>query len=228
MIMKRILVVVLVSLWTAAMAQESETRKVGSFAGISVSQGIEVYLTRGDAENVRVVVTGTEPENVLTEVSGSYLKIHMKSGRYASGVDATVYVTYQELQKLHASSAGRIFSEGIMKTDELDVSASSAGQIEVTVDVNTLELSASTAGEVEVEGRTRDLVADAATAGEIDADELEADDVEVRASSAGTARVFARQRIAARATTGGVIRYRGNPDKQNNSSSTGGAIRRSN
>lgn len=226
--MKRILIIVFVGFAVVAFAQKSETRKVDSFSGISVSQGIEVNLKKGDRESVRVEVRGTDPANVLTEVSGAYLKIHMRSGRYRDGVHAVVYVTYVNLRKIHASSAGNVFVDGTIKTSDLELSASSAGKVEATVDVQNLEVSASTAGEVEVEGRAVRLMADAATAGEVDADDLEAQVVEAEASSGGTARVYATKSIRAEASTGGIVRYRGNPDRQHNSSRTGGTVRRSN
>ena len=43
-----------------ARGQESETRNIGSFSGVKVTEGIDVYLKRGDKESVRVEVTGTK------------------------------------------------------------------------------------------------------------------------------------------------------------------------
>jgi|SRR5690606_11704887 len=225
--MKQILIVALIGVCSVAQAQKSETRNVGSFTGISVAEGVEVYLTKGQKESVKVEIEGGNVDEVITDVSGSYLKVHMRSGRY-NRVDVTVHVTYVTLKKVHASSAGRVYSRNTIDAEALDVSASSAGNVELTVNAREVKVSASTAGEVEIEGRTGRLVADVATAGEIDADELEADHVEVEATTAGSARVFATQSIEAKAYTGGSIRYRGNPDKQNNISGTGGTIKRAN
>src|SRR5688500_9371850 len=87
---------------SAAVAQETETRELDAFSGVKVAEGIAVFLKKGDKERVKIEVTGTDPSNVITEVSGSYLKIHMKDGGRYRSVDAKVYVTYVQLNKLSA------------------------------------------------------------------------------------------------------------------------------
>ena len=85
--MKNLLSFVLILSTTICIwAQEKQTRSVGSFSGVKVAEGIDVYLTKGDKESARVEVTGTSVENVITEVSGSYLKVHMRDGNYRGHV----------------------------------------------------------------------------------------------------------------------------------------------
>ena len=50
--------ILVITTWVAR-GQESETRNIGSFSGVKVTEGIDVYLKRGDKESVRVEVTGT-------------------------------------------------------------------------------------------------------------------------------------------------------------------------
>ena len=226
--MKEIPALIIVMFLTMpASAQESETREVGSFSGVKAAEGIDVHLKKGDKEVVRVVVEGTDASNVLTEVSGSYLKIHMKDGRYRE-VDAKVYVTYVNVDKLSASSAGSIFSEGVIETRTMQISASSAGSVEVTLDAGSVEVSASSAGEVELKGKVRSISAEAASAGEIDAYDLEADEVEAEASSSASIKVNVKESLEAEANSGASIRYRGNPDSSNTNSSSGGSVKKSN
>src|SRR5688500_1146828 len=155
--MKNLLLITsfLVFAGAAAWGQESETRNIGAFSGVKVTEGIDVYLKRGDKESVRVEVTGTSLNNVITEVSGSYLRVHMRDGNYRGNVHAKVYVTYVKVDKLSASSAGSIFSEGAIQANEVEVSASSAGSIEIAVEANGVNASASSAGEIELQGKTK-------------------------------------------------------------------------
>jgi len=220
--------VVLVYALSPVLAQQVETRKVGSFSGVRSSEGVDVYLKHGDTEEVRVEVTGTDPGNVITEISGSYLKVHMRDGGRFRSVDATVYVTYTTLDKLSASSAGNIFSDGVIRGRTLDLNASSAGSIEVELDVTTVNVSCSSAGDVELKGRAHKLTADASSAGEIDADELDADEVVAEASSGASIKVSVRKSLEARASSAGSIRYRGNPDRSHTNSSSGGSVKKSN
>lgn len=225
-IMKKVLVAVFVGLAVLVQAQTSENRNVGSFRGVRVGEGIDVYLKKGDKEALKLEVSGVQLADVVTEMSGEYLKIHMKEGRYRDKT-VKVYLTYVDVKKLSASSAANIFADGPIKTKSLSLSASSAGTIDVQVDVDDLDISASSAGELEVRGKAKVLDADASSAGEIDAYDLVADQVTAEVSSAGEAKVHAVKEINAHASSGGDIRYKGNPERSNTNSSSGGSVRKS-
>lgn len=218
----------LILAFSLAWGQQSETRNIGSFSGVKVTEGIDVYLKKGDKESVRVEVTGTDLSNIITEISGSYLRVHMRDGRYRGKINAKVYVTYVKIDKLSASSAGSIFSEGTIETDDMEVSASSAGSIEITLNAGSVEASASSAGEIELQGKTRSLEIDVASAGQIDAYDLEAQRVTAEASSAGSVKLTVVDDLRAHASSGGSIRYHGNPDKSITNSSSGGSVKKSN
>lgn len=225
--MKNLLVLFLVIVALPGLAQEIQTRTVGSFTGVKVMEGIDVYLKRGEKESVRVEVTGTKPENIITEVSGSYLKVHMASGNFRGRIQAKVYVTYVRLEKLSASSAGNIFSEDVIRASDMEIQCSSAGNIEVSLDCETVEVSSSSAGQVELQGKAKSLTADASSAGQIDAYDLDADRVEAEASSAASMKVSVQSNLNANASSGGSIRYRGNPAKSVTNSSSGGSVKKS-
>jgi hypothetical protein len=211
---------------SGALAQETVTRDLGSFSGVKVAEGIDVYLKKGDKESAKVEVEGTAPSNVITEISGSYLKIHMKEGRFQR-VDAKVYVTYVQLDKLSASSAGSIYSDGSIQAKAMEISASSAGSIEVTIDAESAKVSSSSAGDVELRGTVQNITAEVSSAGEIDAYDLTANAVEAEASSGGSLKVSVSKNLVAHASSGGSIRYRGNPDRSVTNSSSGGSVKKS-
>lgn len=225
--MRIFLILSFIGIATVATAQQSENRSVGTFKGVKVAEGIDVYLKKGDKEALRVEVTGIKPSDVITEISGDYLKIHMQEGRYRDRT-VKVYVTYVEINKLSASSASNIFADGPIKTKELSLSASSAATVDIQVDVDNLEVSASSAADLELRGKARTVEIDASSAGEVDAYDLVADIVEVDVSSAGSAKVNAVKEINAQASSGGSIRYKGNPERSNTNSSSGGSVKKSN
>jgi len=212
----------------ASFAQEAQTRNLNSFTGVKVAEGIDVYLKKGDRESARVEVYGTSLNNVITEVSGSYLKVHMREENRGH-VNVKVYVTYVKVDKLSASSAGSIFSEGTIDANSMEISSSSAANIEISLNATgEVEISSSSAGEVEVKGKANSLRAEASSAGEIDAYDLEAKKVDAQASSAGSIKVNVTSELDAHASSGGSIRYRGNPDMSNTNSSSGGSVKKSN
>lgn len=209
-------------------AQQTEVRQVGSFSGVKSGEAIDVYLKKGDRESVKIEVTSAKLSDVLTEVSGSYLKVHMRSGVYRNRGTIKVYVTYVNLNKISASSASNIFSEGMIKANLMDISVSSAAQIELQIESENLTIDASSAGDIVLEGKAKSLEVEASSAGDVDAYNLESERVEASASSGGSVKINVTKELDAQASSGGSIRYRGNPMKTNSDSSSGGSVKKSN
>lgn len=226
--MKKVVSVLIVCLsFLTGFSQQSEDRSIGSFSGIKAGEAIDVYLKKGSRESVRVEATGTSTSNVLTEISGSYLKIHMKDGRYRNQ-SVKVYVTYVNLDRIHASSAANIFSEGPIASSSMEISASSAASVEISIKAGTVTLEVSSAGDIVLEGSATSLELEVSSAGEIDAYELACENVVAEASSAGSAKISVSKELTARASSGGSIRYRGTPTRTNTDSSSGGSVKKSN
>jgi hypothetical protein len=213
--------------FVSAYAQASENRKVSTYNGVKASEGIDVYLKKGNKEEVKVEASGIALSNVITEVSGGYLKIHLKDGEYRNRT-VKVYATYMAIDKLSASSGANIFHEGILKTNDLALGASSAGSIELQVECTTIDASASSAGEVEIKGTAKSVAFDVSSAGEISAYELSSDKAEAEASSGASIKLSVIKDLNAHASSGGSIRYRGNPERSNTNASSGGSVRKAN
>src|SRR5690606_14032905 len=201
--MRRILATVIFStLVLVAYGQQSEVREVGSFRGVRVAEGIDVYLKKGDRESVRVEVGGnTELSHIVTEVTGTYLRIHVSDGRFRRNVNARVFVTYRDIDRISASSAGNVYTDGVLKTRSLEIECASAGSVEIEIDVNELEVRVSSAGDVELEGKAEKGEFEVSSAGQIDAYDLQVDILSVEASSAGSAKVYVVKELEARASS---------------------------
>ena len=223
----KVILVIAFFLLRTALAQQSEVRSLGSFRGIKAGQAIDVYLKKGDKESAKVEVSGVSLSDVLTDVSGGYLKIHMNDGNYRGRRDVKVYVTYVELDKVSASSASNVFSDGPIKAGNMEIHASSAANVEISLDAGALTVHASSAGDVMLEGKAKSIAAEASSAGEIDAYNLTVETAGAEASSAGSIKLNVANELEAHASSGGSIRYRGNPSKTNTNSSSGGSVKKS-
>lgn len=227
--MRQILATLVLSmLVVTAYGQQSEVREIRSFRGIRAAEGVDVYLKKGKEESVRVEVGGnTELSHIVTEVSGDYLRIHVSEGRFRRNVNARVFVTYREINKISASSAANVYTEDVLKARNLEIECASAGSVELDLDVEELQVRVSSAGDVELEGKAVKADFEVSSAGEIDAYDLEVDILSVEASSAGSAKVNVVKELEAKASTAGNIRFRGNPTKSRTDSSTGGSVKKS-
>ncbi|MEQ8925501.1 MAG: head GIN domain-containing protein [Fulvivirga sp.] len=222
-----ILSLIILSFSIGSFAQDVEERKLPSFDEVQVSQGIDAYLQKGTKESIKVEVKGIPLEEVLTEVFGDRLKVHLSRNRWRD-YSVVVHITYVKLEEISASSAANVVGRNKIQSDRLILDVSSAADIEVDVDVNELTVDASSSGDVEVSGKTKYLEVDASSAGGVDAYDLEAEIVRVDVSSGADARVYATKEINAEASSGGSVRYRGNPGKSRSDTSSGGSVRKSN
>ena len=228
--MKNLLLGFLLIFSLVTLAQKNETRSLGSFKGVKVSQAIDVYLKKGDKESVKVVVSGAEVSDVVTEVEGTTLRVKMRDnmGNFFSKADVKAYVTYVNIERISASSAASVFSEGVIKTNSIEIGASSAANVEISLEANSATVDVASAAEVVLEGKSAKFEVKASSAGEVDAYKLECETVTASAHSAGDVKVSVSKDLEAHASSGADIRYRGNPSRTNTHSSSGGSVKKSN
>jgi putative autotransporter adhesin-like protein len=221
---KSIIYLVLIVFSTAAFAQKGATRKLDKFTSISVSEGIDVNLIKGNTPQAKIKVDNIDLEDVLTEVSGSTLKIHL-DGNNHNNVDVNIDLTYVSLESVKASSAADIKSSSVIEATDFKIEASSAADVILELKVSTLDVEASSAADVTVSGTANSQTVDISSASDYKAFELKCKSADISASSAADARVTAESSLEASASSGASIKYKGNPDKLRERSSSGGSVR---
>ena len=119
--MKKSLLITLLGIFVAgaALAQSEETRSLSSFSEISAHEGIDVFIKAGDKEEARIVSDSHDLDEVLTEVSGGRLKIHLEGNNHRN-IDVDVYVTYKSINAISASSAASLTAEGTIDANGSD------------------------------------------------------------------------------------------------------------
>jgi hypothetical protein len=202
--------------------KEREARK---FAGLRVSSGIDVYLKQGDKESIQVEADENLHEYILTEIRDGVLHVYSEANIMRAEMKR-VYVTMKDINSLKTSSAGDIIGETPVKTDRLDLSASSAGDIKLEIYVKEAEANISSSGDVTLTGVADILNADLSSAGDLNAYGLEVREADVSASSAGDADISVSERLRARSSSAGDINYRGNPKYVDAHSSSAGGVHR--
>ena len=203
----------------------TETRKVSSFESISVRNAIDVRLSKGDQESVRIAAEGMSPSNVETNVSGRVLKIELDQFKFRTKVKVTVYVTYVNLSRIEVSMAAGVLADQPIKTESLELEANTASSIEIAVDADKVLVEAETASVVILSGNTRQLNVITETSSNVDASQLKANKATAEANTASGIRLFVTDDLMAEAKTASTIRYRGNPARRNTSSNTAGNIK---
>jgi hypothetical protein len=201
----------------------TKERKTDSFTGIKVSSGIDVYLKQGNNETVSVEADENLHEYIITEVRGGILDVYSEYN-IRDAERKRVYVTIKEVNSVKTTSAGDVFGETPIKSDRLELSASSAGDIKLEVNAKDIDIDISSSGDMTLSGETDVLKADLSSAGDLNAYELKAREADVSVSSAGDADIYATEKITARASSAGDVNYKGDPKYVDAHSSSAGGI----
>ena len=216
--------VIAILISTMAIAQSKETRQLEDFDAINVGEAIDVLLIAGNTNKAALQVRGIDLEDVLTDVSGGTLKIHLASGNY-NNTDVEIVLTYKSINKLKVSSAADVKSQNAIKANDLELVVSSAGEAELELAVDNLEVDISSSGGLTVSGSARTQEIEVSSAGSYNGTDLKSEEADIKVSSAGSAKCNASKILNASASSGGTIRYTGDPDKIRENASSGGSVK---
>jgi len=194
-------------------------------SGVRVSTGIDVYLTQGSDFKLEVEADENLHEYIITEVHNGVLSVYTDVNIRDAEMKK-VYVTLKEINSVSTSSAGDVIGETPVKTENLRLSASSAGDIKLEIYAETIDANISSSGDVTLIGETDMLEADLSSAGDLNAFNLKAREADVSASSAGDADIYVTEKLNARSSSAGDINYKGNPKYIDAHSSSAGGVHR--
>jgi hypothetical protein len=207
-----------------------QKRIVGSFSGVSVSSGIDLYLTQGVAEEVVVEADEDIINNIITRVEDGVLRIYVKESHHLFNWNwnekRKVYVTFKDLKLIDASAGSDVYGQGTIKLERVRIEASSGSDLELALTAQDVEIHTSSGSDATVRGTCATLDASASSGSDLDASGLHSKKCRVSASSGSDASVYASEELDADASSGSDIYYSGNPAQKNINESSGGDVTR--
>ncbi len=212
----------------AGNSYETQTRALNNFNSIKVSSGIDLYVTMGNVEEVKIVADDDIIDDIKTEVKDGTLHIYMKQNNWFKwGGNSTkkAYVSVTELIALHASSGSDVKTENTIKGESLEVKASSGSDVDLDVFYKNLSVDTSSGSDAKLSGKVKTFKAESSSGSDIKASKLEAKICKLRASSGSDISVTVTDELYAAASSGADIVYYGNPQIRDSDESSGGDIR---
>jgi hypothetical protein len=207
---------------------DRQTRQITGFHGISVSSGIDLYLTQKNVEEVAVEAQSEDLDKIITEVEGGTLKIYIKQKSWFNmqweRKPRKVYVSFKTLDRLEASAGSDVVSEGRLKLDQLKLDASSGSDVKLELEVNDLSVGSSSGSDISLKGTATKLQADASSGSDIDASDLLSKSCNASVSSGSDMKINVTEKLDANASSGGDITYSGNPKTKDINESSGGDV----
>lgn len=182
-----------------------------SFTAVEVSGAFDITFEK---------VPDTQAPRIEYDTKGSYTTkfrfevrdkvLHIRERMDSRRPERTsVRVRYNDLQKIDLAAAAAAF-DGTLTAGVLDMTVSDGATVEAAVDVKDLQMYLSDQSKVTLTGTVRYLTLFAST-GTFDAAGAECMAAQVTAQSKASVTLRVTDRLAARTSTGGTVRYAGKP-----------------
>lgn len=193
--------------------QVEEERTLQPFSRIKVSGIINLNLSQGDSEWMRVEGDSKWVEQLKVEQRGDLLTISLKEGQKSWGKNEKMEVSLQlkELKELAFEGAGQIKTSSMLDLDELFISGKGVGNIVLELEAETVEAELNFVGNMELKGFAREFRLENEGVGNIDASKLISQRVELASSGIGKIAVHAEEELLMNVSGIGSVSYTGNP-----------------
>lgn len=203
-------------------AQENKTVALSNYSEVTVSSGIDLYLSQSNSENIKVTAHADLIKNVVVEKSGNNLIIKYKDniswGRLFKNQSIKVYVNYKTLNAITASGGSDVYTQNTLKTNKLIAQASGGSDMELNVVAKDIEIRTSGGSDLDLKGSAVNMIAQASGGSDIDAYGFIVEYAKVTASGGSDANVHVTKALEANASGGSDINYKGDASLKKTSS----------
>ncbi len=190
-----------------------ENRPVSRFSGLSVGNGIEVYLTQGNDEKLTIEAKGVDEKDVISDVRNGILKLSVerRGMNFSFGRSRSVkaYVTFRQLSSLAATGGATVIGQEKLSFRDLNVSAAGGADVKLNLIANSLNALASGGSDLALEGTARTLIADGTGGSDLDARKLTVEIGSANASGGSNVSLYATRELNLKASGGSDIYYSG-------------------
>jgi hypothetical protein len=200
-----------------------ETRDLGEFSKISVSRGMNVYITQGTSTKVTVKADENLLKVIDTYVDDETLKVSCTK-MIRNATSNKVYVTVTDLENIKSTSGSNIFSEDSLRTGNLEIKSTAGSNVRLSIEAGDLNVSASAGSNIFLKGMAKSVVMKANSGSNIKAGDLQTGNCEVKVSSGANIWIKVQNGLNARASSGGNIWYSGEPSPLEIEKSSGGNV----
>lgn len=197
-----------------------ETREITEeFTEVSASEGLEVFISQGSDFDIAVEADENIIDLIGTDIKNGKLKIHCVEN--IGRATKKIFVTMPNVTGLYASSGAHLTTENKIKSDKLEIDASSGAILNAMVQANNMDIDASSGANISLEGNANEVYVDASSGSNVRANDLATSNANADASSGANISIDVKDNLTAEASSGGNISYKGDPTVQKNKSVSG-------
>jgi hypothetical protein len=209
--------------------RNAQTRSVSSFHAVSISSGIDLYLSQGGED--AVAVSADDPEirdKIRVEVKDGVLEIYIDNhGIHWGGWSnrhMKAYVSCKTIDRLHASGGSDVYIQDPIHAERLNMDLSGGSDLHGKLNIGELFITQSGGSDSYVSGSATTLNVHTSGGSDYHGYDLAADECHVDASGGSDAYLTVNKELTASASGGSDVHYKGNGVVRSSQSSGSGSI----
>ena len=198
-----------ISAWMG-MAQDKGSKDlvVGDFTGIECSLPIDYTLATGDANAVRIEGPADALDKIKPNIKNDMLSFDLE-GKELEGV--VIHITAKDIQKIEVVGAASLEGENVIKVPTLNITASGASDVKLSLEVGSLNTEVSGAAEMALKGTATTHLSEVSGASNLKAGDLKTTTTDITVSGASTANIDATETLKADVTGASSLHNKSNP-----------------
>ncbi len=205
-----------------------QAKQLDTFKKIKIGGNIRAELIASATPRVDFTMLEGDADELLIDVFGDELEIrftHRRFWEYFTQPKAKVKIYYTQLQRIQVSAGSTLIGADKIEAPQMELDISSGARCDLQLRCQEVRVDASSGAEVLLEGKAKKMYFDVSSGASIDAFDLLVSEASGDASSGASVRLNCTDLLNAEASSGGEIRFRGNPCTIQKHTSSGGSVR---
>ncbi len=208
----------------------AQKREVGSFNTVQVSHGIDLFISQGNEEGLVVSATQVEHrDKIKTVVENGVLKIWFDDkiimGWNWRGRNLKAYISVKTIREIRASGGSDVMVQGTLNTTDLTMKLSGGSDFNGHLTVTNLTIDQSGGSDTHIRGKAVNVRVEASGGSDFSGYDLTAEYAILKASGGSDAEITVTKELAAEASGGSDVNYKGSPVIKFKSSSGGSSVK---
>ena len=207
----------------------AEKRTVDAFHTVRVEDGIDLFITQ--SADAGVVVSANEIEHrnkIKTVVENGVLRIYFDNhmmGWNWKGRKLKAYIAIKALREIRASGGSDVMVTGSLNSENLVLKLSGGSDFNGEVSVTNLTIDQSGGSDTRIRGKAVNVKVEASGGSDFNGFDLTAEYAIIKASGGSDADVTVTKELAAEASGGSDVSFKGNPQVKYRSASGGSSVK---
>lgn len=193
------------------------------FVNLKMYSGIAINLVRSEGDSL--IIRSEAPDEVVSVLKGNTLKLRLGLESLLQKLQTHITIYYsQPLDVIDLSQGSHMTSEESIKQTSLSLILQEGARAEIDMEVEKFSAKVQSGSKLFLTGKAKNLIINTSSGAACEADQLLAEQADIKASLGGIVYVNATQLVDAKASLNATIRVHGKPQKLVTKESVGGRV----